>query len=174
MPIPAMTPHARHESAGDAALLALVDSRGNLADTSLVDATGWLPSATWLPPPRARPGRRSLDPGTPRRLCRCRHRPGRPRRALSAAETELLATGVTEAGLGLVNFDGALWLYKAPLLRLMALDVGPLPVCSDLLRISQRQHYLNRTLPPGSLVRLKRPVSFADVRGAGRHVSDIA
>ena len=89
-------------------------------------------------------------------------------------ETELLATGVTEAGLGLVNFDGALWLYKAPLLRLMALDVGPLPVCSDLLRISERQHYVNRTLPPGSLVRLKRLVSFADVRGAGRHVSEIA
>ena len=39
MPIPAMTPHARHESAGDAALLALVDSRGNYADTSIVDAT---------------------------------------------------------------------------------------------------------------------------------------
>ena len=175
MPFPAMIEHPRHESAGNRALLALVDSRGSYADTNIVEQTVLVALRHFGFPHRvhdlaAAPLSRELLDGCAAVVIA----QGGLGAALSAAETDLLAAAVTEAGLGLVNFDGALWLYKPSLLRLMAMEVGPLPVCSDLLRISERQHYINWTLPASGLVRLKRPVSFAEVRAVGRHVSEVA
>ena len=85
-----------------------------------------------------------------------------------------LAPGVEEAGLGLINFDGELRLYKSPLLRLFGLEVDRIPMASDLVRIGSSDHFITWTQQAGSLVRLKQPVTFAQIKRVGHHVVELA
>ena len=170
-----MVQHPRHESKGNLALLVLVDSRGNYADTSIVDQTVLIALQHLGFPFRIHD--LATGPLTRELLANCAAvviAQARLGDALSLAETELLASAVEEAGLGLINFDGELRLYKPPLLRLFGLEVDRIPMASDLLRIGDNGHFITWTQQPGSLVRLRRPVTFAQIKRVGRHVVELA
>ena len=170
-----MIQRSRHESQGNMALLALVDSRGSYTDTSIVDETVLIALQHLGFPFRIHD--LATGPLTNELLANCAAvimAQARLGDALSLAETELLASAVEEDGLGLVNFDGELRLYKPPLLRLFGLEVNRLPMASDLLRTGDNDHFITWTQQPGSLIRLKRPVTFAQITRMGRHVVELA
>lgn len=170
-----MVQHPRHESEGNMALLALVDSRGSCTDTSIVDETVLIALHHLGFPFRIHD--LAAGPVTREMLTACAAvvmAQARLGDALSLAETGLLASAVEEAGLGLINFDGELRLYKPPLLHLFGLEVDRIPMASDLLRIGSNDHFITWTQQPGSLVRLKRPVTFAQIKRVGRHVIELA
>jgi hypothetical protein len=81
---------------------------------------------------------------------------------------------VVEDGLGLVNFDGELRLYKGPLLELFGLEVDRIPMASDMVLIGSSDHFITWTQVSGSTLRLKRPVPCAQIRRVGRHVAQLA
>jgi len=171
----AMVPHPRHESAGNRALLALVDSRGTYADTSVVEPSVLLALQHFGFPFRVHD--LASGPLTSEVLTECAAvvvAQARLGERLSLVETELLATAVSETGLGLVNFDGELRLYKPPLLELFGLEVDELPMASDQLQVNGNDHYITWTQDPGSAVTLKRPVSCAQIKRVGRHVAELA
>jgi len=171
----AMVPHPRYESCGNRVLLALVDGRGTYADTSAVEPTVLVALQHFGLPFRAHD--LANGPLTRELLDDCAAvvvAQARLGERLSLAETELLAAAVSEAGLGLVNFDGELRLYKPPLMALFGLEVDDLPMASDRLQINSGDHYITRTLDPGSTVSLKRPVSCAQIKRVGRHVTELA
>ena len=160
-----MVQRPRRESRGNRALLVLVDSRGSYTDTSIVDQTVLVALQHFGFPFRIHD--LAMGPLTRDHLENCAAAviaQARLGDALSFEETELLASGVQEAGLGLVNFDGELRLYKPPLLRLFGLEVDRIPMASDLLRIGGNDHFINWTQQAGSMVRLKRPVTIAQIK----------
>jgi hypothetical protein len=172
-----MPEHPRPESSGNLALLVLVDSRGSYTDLCVIDDTVLIPLRHLGLPYRLHD--LAAGPLTVELLANgaavviAQARLGL---ALSQADSALLASAVTEAGVGLVNFDGgALALYKGPLLGLLGLEVDRMPVASDLLRIgSGGDHFITWTQQPGALVRLRRPVTFSQVLRVGRHVTELA
>ncbi len=171
----AMVQRPRPESEGNRALLVLVDSRGSYTDTSIVDQTVLVALQHFGFPFRIHD--LAAGPLTRDLLENCAAvviAQARLGDVLSLEETKLLASGVEEAGLGLVNFDGELRLYKPPLLRLLGLEADRIPMASDLLRIGGNDHFINRTQQAGSLVRLKRPVTTAQIKRVGRHVVELA
>lgn len=170
-----MVQHPRHESGGNRALLALVDRRGSYTDASIVDETVLVALQHLGFPYRIH----DLAAGslTCDLLSDCAGlviAQAHLGEALSLAETERIASAVEEDGLGLVHFDGELRLYKPPLLRLFGLEVDRIPLASDLLRIGGDDHFVTCTQQPGSLVRLKRPLPFAQIQRVGRHVVELA
>jgi hypothetical protein len=170
-----MVQRPRRESEGNMALLVLVDSRGSYTDTIIVDETVLIALQHLGFPFRIH----DLAAGrlTRELLADCAAvviAQARLGDALSLGETELLVSAVEEEGLGLVNFDGELRLYKPPLLRLFGLEVDRIPIASDLLRIGGNDHFITWTLQPGSLVRLNRPLTFAQIKRVGRHVKELA
>ena len=170
-----MVQRPRRESTGNRALLVLADSRGSYTDTSIVDQTVLVALQHFGFPFRihdlaAGPITRELLDGCAAVVIA----QARLGDALSFGETELLASGVEETGMGLVNFDGELRLYKPPLLRLFGLEVDRIPMASDLLRIGDNDHFINWTQQSGSMVRLKRPVTIAQIKRVGRHVVELA
>ena len=170
-----MVQHPRHESEGNRALLVLVNSRGSYTDTRIVDETVLIALQHFGFPYRIHD--LAAGPLTCDLLAHCAAvviAQARLGDALSLAETELVVSAVEEDGLGLVNFDGELRLYKPPLLRLFGLEVDRLPLASDLLHIGGNDHFITYTQQPGSLVRLKRPVPFAQIKRMGRHVVELA
>lgn len=170
-----MVQRPRRESTGNRALLVLVDSRGSYTDTSIVDQTVLVALQHFGFPFRIQD--LAEGPLAPDLLENCAAAiiaQARLGDALSLADTELLASGVEEDGLGLVNFDGELRLYKPPLLRLFGLEVDRIPMASDLLRIGDNDHFINWTQPGGSMVRLKRPVTVAQITRVRRHVVELA
>ena len=170
-----MVQRPRRESTGNRALLVLVDSRGSYTDTSIVDQTVLVALQHFGFPFRIHD--LALGSLTPDLLVNCAAvviAQARLGDALSLADTELLAYAVEEAGLGLINFDGELRLYKPPLLRLLGLEVDRISMASDLFRIGDNDHFISWTQQAGSMVRLKRPVTIAQIRRVGRHVVELA
>jgi len=171
----AMVPHPRHESAGNRALLVLVDSRGSYADTSVVEPTVLVALQHFGFPFCIHD--LAAGPLTRESLQDCAAlvmAQARLGDRLSLEETGLVAAAVEETGLGLVNFDGELRLYKGPLLELFGLEVDRIPMASDLVRISGNDHFITWTQEPGSTIRLKRPAPCAQVKRVGRHVVVLA
>ena len=170
-----MVQRPRRESTGNRALLVLVDSRGSFTDTSIVDQTVLVALQHFGFPFRIHDlAEGPLAPGLLENCAAAVIAQARLGDALSLADTELLASAVEEDGLGLVNFDGELRLYKPPLLRLFGIEVDRIPMASDLLRIGDDDHFINWTQQGGSMVRLKRPVTIAQIRRVGRHVVELA
>ena len=170
-----MVERPRRESEGNRALLVLVDSRGSYTDTSIVDGTVLVALQHFGLPFRVHD--LASGPITKDLLDNCAAvviAQSRLGGALSLEETELLASSVEEGGLGLVNLDGELRLYKSPLHRLFGMEVDRIPMASDLLRIGTNEHFVTWTQRPGSLVHLRRPVTFAQIRTVGRHVRELA
>ena len=170
-----MVQRPRRESAGTRALLVLVDSRGSYTDTSIVDQTVLVALQHFGFPFKIHD--LAAGPLTADLLDGCAAvviAQARLGESLSYEETELLAAGVEEAGMGLVSFDGELRLYKPPLLRLFGLEVDRIPMASDLLRMGNSDHFITWTQQAGSMVRLKRPVTIAKIRRVGRHVVELA
>lgn len=170
-----MVQRPRRESTGNLALLVLVDSRGSYTDTSIVDQTLLVALQHFGFPFRIHD--LAAGPLTAVLLDGCAAvviAQARLGESLSFEETELLASAVEEAGLGLVNFDGELRLYKPPLLRLLGLEIDRIPMASDLLRIGDSDHFINWTQQGGSIVRLKRPVTVAQIKRVGRNVVELA
>lgn len=163
------------ESAGNAALLVVVNGTGSYTDTSVVDETVLVALRHFKLPFRLHD--LAAGPLTPDLLAECAAvvlAQSRLGDALSLEETELVVSAVEDAGVGLVNFDGDLRLYAPPLLRLFGLEVDPIPMASDLLRIHTGDHFITRTQRQGSLVRLNRPVTFAQIKRIGRDVTELA
>ncbi len=164
-----------HESAGNAALLVVVNSAGSYTDTAVVEETVIVALRHFKLPFRLYD--LAAGPLTSDLLAECAavvFAQSRLGDVLSLEETELVVSAVEDAGVGLVNFDGELRLYKPPLLRLFGLEVDPLPMASDLLRIHTGDHFITHTQRQGSLVRLNRPVTFAQVKRIGRNVTELA
>lgn len=170
-----MIQRPRRESEGNAALLVLADSRGSYTDTSVVDQTVLVALRHFGFPFRVYD--LADGPLTRETLGGCAAvvmGQSRLGEALSLQETELLASAVEEAGVGLVNFDGELRLYKPPLLRLFGLEVDRIPMASDLLRMGGNDRFITWTQQAGGLMKLKRPVTFTQVKRVGRHVVELA
>lgn len=170
-----MVQRPRRESRGNRALLVLVDSRGSYTDTSIVDQTVLVALQHFGFPFRIHD--LAAGPLTADLLHGCAAvviAQARLGESLSYEETELLTAGVEETGMGLVNFDGELRLYKPPLLRLFGLEIDRIPMASDLFRIGDNDHFINWTQQAGSMVRLKRPVTIAQIKRVGRHVVELA
>jgi hypothetical protein len=170
-----MVPHPRQEAAGNLALLVLADSKGSYTDTSIVDSTVLVALQHLGFPFRVHD--LASGPLTKEMLANCAAvviAQARMGEALSVAESQFLAQAIEEDGLGFVNFDGELRLYRAPLLRLLELEVEPIPMASDLLRIGDRPQYITWTQQPSALVRLRRPLHFTQVKRTGRHVVELA
>ena len=170
-----MVPHPRHESEGNRGLLGLVDSRGSYSDTSVVEPTVLVALQHFGFPFRTHdlatgPLTRELLEGCSAVIIGQARLGG----SLSLEETGLLVSTVTEAGLGLVNFDGELRLYKPPLLELFGLEVDRIPMASDMVRIGGGDHYITWTQVPGSTLQLSRPIPCAQIKRVGRHVTELA
>jgi hypothetical protein len=170
-----MVQRDRHESTGNASLLVVVNGSGSYTDTSIVDVTVLVALQHFKFPYRIHD--LATGPLTSDLLAECAAvvlAQARLGDALSLEETDLVASAVEESGVGLVNFDGDLRLYQPPLLRLFGLEVDPIPMASDLLRIHTDEHFITRTQRQGSLVRLNRPVTFAQIKRVGRNVAELA
>jgi hypothetical protein len=169
-----MIEHPRPQCAGNMALLVLVDSRGSYSDTSIVDRTVLVALHHLGLPFRLHDlAAGPLMPGMLEDCSAVVIAQARLGDALTPADSALLAAAVEEEGLGLVNLDGALHLYGPPLLRLFGLEVDPLPIASDLLRIGDQDHYITRTQQSGSQVRLQRPLTFAQIHRVGAGVAEL-
>jgi hypothetical protein len=170
-----MVQRPRRESCGNAALLVLVDSRGSYTDTHIVEETVLCALEHYKLPYRLHDladgaiGAESLEDCAAVVIAQ-----SRMGHTLSRAETELITAAVERAGIGLVNFDGELSGYKAPLLEMFGLEVDRIPMASDLLRIGTAGHFVTATQKPGSLVKLNRPVTFAQVKRVGKDVVELA
>ena len=170
-----MVQRPRHESQGNAVLLVLVDSRGSYTDTSIVDETILRALQHYKLPYRLLDlADASLTHESLQDCAAVVIAQSRLGDSLSAEETECLVSAVRDLGIGLVNFDGELRLHKAPLLQLFGLEVDRIPMASDLLRIGTADHFVTHTLRGGSLVNLKRPVTFAQIKRVGRDVTELA
>lgn len=169
-------PHPRPESAGDRALLVVVDSRGAYADRAIVDETVLIPLRHFGFPYRrhdlaAGPLTRELLAGCAA-VVLAQDRLGG---ALSPGEGALLAAAVTELGLGLVNFDGGdLSRYPPEVPGLLGLQVDRRPAASDRLVFPRNDHFITWTQPGGQDTRLKRPVTVAPITRLGRQAVELA
>ena len=162
---PAMLPHPFRASRGNAVVLVLVDSRGSYSNTSIVDETVLVAMQHFGFPCRVHD--LALGPLSAEMLAQCALLvigQARLGTALSISEIELLASAIKDDGLGLVNFDGELWLYPQSFLDLLGVQVDPIPFASDLLVFTASSHFITLTQQLGKTLRLKRPLTFAQVK----------
>lgn len=169
-----MLQHPFRGSQGNAVVLLLVDSRGSYSNTSIVDETVLVAMQHFGIPCRIHD--LALGPLSIEILAHCALLViGQARLGvvLSSSEIELLASAIMNDGLGLVNFDGELWLYPRSFLELLGVQVDPIPFASDLLVFTACSHFITLTQQPGKPLRLKRPVTFAQVKPINPEVHEL-
>ncbi len=170
-----MPQRTRHETDGAGGLIVLVDTRGSYTDTGIVDTTILVALQHYKLPYRVHD--LATGPITADALGNCSAvviAQSRLGASLSRPDQETIASAVEDAGVGFVNFDGDLALYDGPLLEIFGLEVDRIPMASDLVRIGTNEHFITSTLNAGSLVELRRPITFAQIRRVGRHVVELA
>ena len=169
-----MIEHPRPESQGNRSLLVVVDSHGSYTDTSIVDETVLVALHHFGLPFRLHDlAKETLTSKVLEGCAAVVIAQARLGDRLSAGEADLLAEAVRGQGLGLVNMDGHLHPYPGGLLELMELDVEPIPLFSDRLRIGNETHFIAHNQRAGELVDLHRPLPFAQVKRIGSHVSTL-
>jgi hypothetical protein len=163
--LPHLQQHPFRSSQGNAVVLMLVDSRGNISDTSIVDETMLVAMQHFGFPCRIHDF--ASGPLSPEELSNsaviviAQERLGA---SLSNTEIEDLATTIRDNGLGLVNFDGELNLYPQSFRDLIGLEIDPIPFASDLLVFTSCDHYITSTQQAGKSLRLNRPAPFSQVK----------
>jgi hypothetical protein len=150
----------RHRSAGNGALLVVVNEEGNYWDRRIVDETVLVALEHYGMPYRM------LDLASERptdaALSACAgiilaqdHLGG----SLTKAETSLIAEAVKD-GTGLVNFDNDLQLYQAPMLEIFGFGpINPNPFATNLIRIGGNDHYITRMQEAGEYHTFERMVT---------------
>jgi uncharacterized small protein (DUF1192 family) len=162
---PHLMQHPFRSSQGNAAVLILVDSRGNFSDRSIVDATMLVAIQHFGFPCRIHDC--ASGPLSPAELSQsaviviAQERLGA---SLSNSDIEVLASAIRDNDLGLVNFDGELNIYPPSFWDLIGLEIDPIPFASDLIVFSSNDHYITSTQQAGRSLRLKRPVPFSQVK----------
>jgi len=173
--IPTNTMERRpREAKGNMALLVLVDSSKAYADSSIVDEAICVALEHFGMPYRIF----DLAHGTLTKeviasSCGVVIAQEHLGESLSLAETQAIVDALTE-GIGVVNFDGDLRLYKPPLLAIFGFAIDRLPFASDLLRICDNSHYITWTQESGALKRLKQPAIMYKVTNFRRDVTVLA
>lgn len=165
----------RHTSAGNGALLVVIDSGGSYWERMIVDETVLAALAHFGMPYRL------LDLAEERpaaeALCECagillaQNGLGA---SLNRSETGLIADAV-RSGAGLVNFDYDLRAYSAPLLEMFGFDrINPHPYATDTVRMQERDHYITELQSPGEFHTFDRMVTAIAAEEWGDSVVPLA
>ena len=165
----------RHTSAGNGALLVVIDSGGPYWERMIVDETVLVALAHFGMPYRLldlaeeRPTAEALGECAGILLAQNGLGP-----SLTRSETGLIADAV-RSGAGLVNFDYDLRAYKGPLLEIFGFDrINPHPYATDTVRMQERDHYITELQSPGEFHTFDRMVTAIAAEKWGDSVVPLA
>ncbi len=165
----------RHTSAGNGALLVVIDSGGSYWERMIVDETVLAALAHFGMPFRLldlaeeRPTAEAL--GECAGILLAQNGLGA---SLTRSETGLIADAV-RSGAGLVNFDFDLRGYKGPLLEIFGFDrINPNPYATDTVRMQERDHYITELQSPGEFHTFDRMVTAIAAEKWGDSVVPLA
>ena len=156
----------RHFSTGNGTLLVIVNGAGAYWDRSIVNETILVALEHFGMPYRLL----DLASERPTRdlLVNCagiilaQNRLGD---CFSEMETKLIA-GAVKKGIGLVNFDNDLRLYKAPFLEIFGFEnINPHPYATNIMRIRNNKHHITQLQFPGEYHSFDRMVTAMMVDG---------
>ena len=165
----------RHASAGNGALLVVIDSGGSYWERMIVDETVLAALAHFGMPYRLldlaeeRPASEALSECAGILLAQ-----NGLGASLTRSETGLIADAV-RSGAGLVNFDYDLRGYKGPLLEIFGFDrINPHPYATDTVRMQERDHYITELQSPGEFHTFDRMVTAIAAEKWGDSVVPLA
>ncbi|MCY3767087.1 MAG: hypothetical protein OXH06_16830 [Gemmatimonadetes bacterium] len=165
----------RRTSAGNGALLVVIDSGGSYWERMIVDETVLAALAHFGMPYRLldlaeeRPTADAL--GECAGILLAQNGLGA---SLTRSETCLIADAV-RSGAGLVNFDYDLRAYSAPLLEMFGFDrINPHPYATDTIRMQERDHYITELQSRGEFHTFDRMVTAIAAEKWGDSVVPLA
>lgn len=165
----------RHTSAGNGALLVVIDSGGSYWERMIVDETVLAALAHFGMPYRLLDLAEERPTAEALRECAgillAQNGLGA---SLARSETGLIADAV-RSGAGLVNFDYDLRGYKGPLLEIFGFDrINPHPYATDTVRLQERDHYITELQSPGEFHTFDRMVTAIAAEKWGDSVVPLA